>query len=413
MEATFRKIYTNRASQDGMADKGLGRRALLFLILVLSIFGPLSTDMFLSGLPKMTVDFSAPESVMNMSLYLFMLAFAISILVLGPLSDKYGRRKILLITMSIYAVASVACCLTDNVWAFIAFRIVQAFGGGGAMCTAFALIKDCFTGEEMKSALSITAALGILGPILAPVIGTVLINISGWRATFWALTAVSLLCLSMGCLLPGNLPEERHEGSVIGALSRIKVVAGDRHFVLFMVMMCVFMAGQLAYISVSAYVFEIRFGLGTTEYSLVLAASCIFGLMLAAAIGRLKLSPRKSVAAILLLGLSSFALMLAIGGIHWAGLLLAIIPCCAVSTITRSFGFGILMGQRDGDNGSVSSTLNFTGFIAAFFGMIIASSFPSDLFVEGIATTLGICCLIYLACWAALRKDGYPLKGLE
>jgi DHA1 family bicyclomycin/chloramphenicol resistance-like MFS transporter len=236
-----------------MADKGLGRRALLFLILVLSIFGPLSTDMFLSGLPKMTVDFSAPESVMNMSLYLFMLAFAISILVLGPLSDKYGRRKILLITMSIYAVASVACCLTDNVWAFIAFRIVQAFGCGGAMCTAFALIKDCFTGEEMKSALSITAALGILGPILAPVIGTVLINISGWRATFWALTAVSLLCLSMGCLLPGNLPEERHEGSVIGALSRIKVVAGDRHFVLFMVMMCVFMAGQLAYILTSSH----------------------------------------------------------------------------------------------------------------------------------------------------------------
>ncbi len=391
----------------------MGRRPLLFLILVLSMFGPLSTDMYLSGLPKMITDFGTSESVMNMSLYLFMLAFSVSILILGPLSDKYGRRKVLTVTMAIYAAASVACCFTGNVWAFIAFRIIQAIGGGGAMCTSFALIKDCFSGKEMRSALSITAALGILGPILAPVIGTVLINIAGWKSTFWALTAVSILCLAMGSLLPGNLPEDRYEGSVAGALSRLRAAAGNRDFILFMLMMCVFMAGQLAYIAVSAYVFESSFGLGTTEYSLVLAASCIFGLVLASAISRLGLPARKNIAAISLLGMSSFVLMLTIGDMHWAALLLAIIPCCSVSTLTRSFGFGILMGQSEGDNGSVSSALNFTGFIAAFFGMVIASSFPPELFVKGIAAVLGICCLIYLVCWAALRRDGYPLKGLE
>ena len=120
----------------------LGKIPLIILILMLSIFGPLSTDMYLSGLPQMVVDFDTTESIMNMSLYMFMLVLSFSILFMGPLSDKYGRRRVLLITMAVYVASNAACCFVENIWIFIALRMVQAFGSAGALVTAFALIKD-------------------------------------------------------------------------------------------------------------------------------------------------------------------------------------------------------------------------------------------------------------------------------
>ena len=396
-----------------MIETRLGRRPLMLLIVMLSMFGPLSTDMYLSGLPVMITDFRTTESVMNMSLYLFMLVLSFSILLLGPLSDKYGRRKVLTCSMAVYATSNVACCFTDDVWTFIALRMAQAAGGGGAMTTAFALIKDCFDGNDRFKVLSVTAAIGILGPILAPVIGTALINAAGWRSTFWFPAGVSTACLLLGSLLPGYLPADRYHGSVLGSISRLAAVTRDSNFVIFMLMMCTFTGSQLAYIAVSSYVYQDGFGLGTTEYSLVLASSCLFGLVIAKALSHASPSPRRMLSFIFCLGFLSLAMMLVLASRHWALFLLSIVPCCAVTITARSFGYGILMGQHEGDNGSVSSVLNFTTFMFAFVGMVVSSSFPPDLFIYGVATMLAVSCGVFLAGWAVVRRRGYPLKGLE
>ena len=396
-----------------MTGMRLGRRPLMLLILLLSMFGPLSTDMYLSGLPVMMVDFRTTESVMNMSLYLFMLVLSVSILVLGPISDKYGRRNVLMASMALYAASNVACCFTGDVRVFIALRMVQAFGGGGAMTTAFALIKDCFDGNDRSRVLSVTAAIGILGPILAPVIGTALINVAGWRSTFWFPAGVSALCLLMGSLLPGYLPADRFQGTVLGSMARLAAVTRDRNFVVFALMMCTFTGSQLAYISVSSYVYQDGFGLDPTGYSLVLASACVMGLVIARALSRAVSASRRMIPCVFALGFLSFLMMLFLAGLHWALFMLSIVPCCAVTITARSFGYGILMSQHDGDNGSVSSVLNFTTFMFAFVGMVLASSFPPDLFIYGVAAMLAVSCGVYLAGWTAIRARGYPLKGLE
>lgn len=395
-----------------MIETRLGRRPLMLLIIVLSMFGPISTDMYLSGLPAMISDFRTSESVMNMSLYMFMLALAFSILVLGPMGDRYGRRRVLVTSLAVYAASNVACCFTQDVWVFIALRMVQAVGGGGALTSAFALIKDCFSGNDMRSVLSITAAIGILGPILAPVIGTMLINLAGWRATFWAPASISIFCLLLGSLLSGSIPVDRYEGTVLGSLSRLGAVTRDRGFLLFMLMMCTFTGSQLAYISVSSYVYQDGFGLGTTEYSLVLATSCILGLAIARIEDRRNVTSKRRLAFIVSMGLLSLTMMCIAAPMHWALFMLSIVPCCAITITARSFGFGILMNQHDGDNGSVSAMLNFTTFMFAFVGMVIASSFPADLFIYGVATMLAICCGIFIGSWALLRARGYGLRGL-
>ncbi len=390
----------------------MGKGPLAVLILIMSMFGPLSTDMYLSGLPQMVDDFGTNEATMNMSLYMFMLVLSFSILFLGPISDKYGRRNVLAATMSVYIVSNLACMFVTNVWIFIILRMIQAFGGAGAMVSAFALIKDCFKGSERGRILSIVAVLGILGPILSPVIGTALINTMGWHSTFLAPALIALACLAMGMLLPRELPVERLTGSITQTVRRIAVVLKDRGFTMFLVMMTIFVASQLAYISVSSYIYQDKFGFSTTEYSIALAAVCIISLGVSQVILRMRLCNLKNVAAVLALGAISTVMMALLAEHSWVLFMASMIPCCASTIICRSFGFEILMNHHHGDNGSVSSVLNFGAFIFAFCGMVIASSFPSDLFIYGIAAVLALSCLVYLAMWIRLKQAGYPVRNL-
>ena len=391
----------------------LGKGPLMVLILLLSIFGPLSTDMYLSGLPQMVVDFDTNEATMNMSLYMFMLVMSVCIIFMGPLSDKYGRRRVLLITLGIYVLSNAACCFVDNIWIFIILRMIQALGSAGALVSAFALIKDCFEGKERGTVLSIVAILGILGPIMSPVIGTVLINSFGWHSTFAAPAAVAAICMILGAMLPSTLPVERLEGSVTDSVGKLLDVVKDKGFTMFMLMICIFTASQLAYISVSSYIYQQNFGLSTTEYSLALGAACILGLILSAIVRHLNLRNLTIVAVVFLMGLLSLFMMTFVAKYAWFLFMLSIVPCTSNTITARSFGFEILMNHHDGDNGSVSAVLNFNTFILAFVGMVIASSFPSDMFIYGIATVLLICCSVFATMWALLKTNEYPVKGLK
>ena len=391
----------------------LGKVPLVFLILVLSMFGPLSTDMYLSGLPQMVEDFDTTAAKMNMSLYMFMLVLSFSILFMGPISDKYGRKEILSVTMAIYVASNLACYFTTDVGIFIALRMIQAFGGAGAMVSAFALIKDCFVGRERGKVLAIVSIIGILGPILSPVIGTVLINAFGWRSTFAAPALVAAVCMVMGFFLPSGLPVERLTGTIIQSVGRVAEVVRDKGFTVFMMMICIFTASQLAYIAVSSYIYQDKFGLTTTEYSLALGAACILGLALSMFVRRLKLTNLQTVGAVFVQGVVSLLMMTFAAEHAWWLFMLSIVPCCSNTITARSFGFELLMNHHDGDNGSVSSVLNFNTFILAFIGMVISSSFPEDMFIYGIASVLLMCCTVFAVMWLILRHMGYPVKNLR
>lgn len=392
----------------------LSRSSLMVLIVILSLFGPLSTDMYLSGLPVMVDEFGTNETVMNITLYAFMLSMAVSTLFLGPISDKYGRRKTLLATMAIYIVSSFACCIAPDVWTLIALRIVQAVGGGGAMCISIALIKDFFNGREMARVLSITSALGVLGPILAPVIGSILIGALDWKATFWLPAVIAIVCMYMSARLPGSVPENRYTGTVGGAISKMGEVARNGYFTAFTLMMTAFMASMLAYVSISSYIYQEDFGLSSGQYSLALAGTLVGGIVLMMVLQKAERGflGRRILAVLMALAILSVAGMILIAHSSWAAFMVAMIPVSAVAMVGRSYGFDILMNQNDEDTGAVSSILNFSSFGLACVGMVIASM-PWDDFMTGIEVTLVLCCGIYIVTWAVMRHGRYPLRGLE
>lgn len=194
---------------------------LMVLIILLGIFAPISTDMFLPALDDMVVYFNTSESTLSMTMYMFMLFLAIGILFLGPVSDKYGRRNVLIGSMALYIVASVMCSIVDTIELMILSRILQSIGAGGGMATSVALIRDCFEGARRKKVLTFVAVIGVLGPVLAPIMGQVLIWVLDWKATFWAPAIVALVCLALGLMLPSNIPEKRYEGSIVGSVATV------------------------------------------------------------------------------------------------------------------------------------------------------------------------------------------------
>ena len=133
----------------------------------------------------------------------------------------------------------------------------------------------------------------------------------------------------LGALLPSTLPMERLEGNVVESVKRVTGVLKDKGFTMFMMMITIFTASQLAYISVSSYIYQQKFGLGTTEYSLALGAACILALVLSRIITHLHLSNLKTVAAVFLLGILSLIMMTFVAEHSWYLFLLSIVPCCS------------------------------------------------------------------------------------
>ena len=128
---------------------------------------------------------------------------------------------------------------------------------------------------------------------------------------------------------------------------------------------------------------------------------------------KLKLSNLHTVAAVFIQGIASLLLMTFAAEHAWYLFMLSIVPCCSNTITARSFGFELLMNHHDGDNGSVSSVLNFNTFILAFIGMVVASSFPEDMFIYGIAFVLLMCCTVFATMWILLRHFDYPVKNLK
>ncbi len=399
--------------EENYSITSMSKGTMLTLIILLSSFAPISTDMYLPALPQMIVYFGTNETIITMTMYAFLLSLALSVLFLGPLSDKYGRRKILISTLALYTVMSIACGLTDNVWIMILFRILQAIGGGGALAISVALIKDCFTGNSMKTALSAVAILGVLGPVLSPIIGTVLIESINWQATFWLPAMISLICIVLGSRIPGELPHVRYEGTVIGAVKCVGTLLKNRDFTVFAVMISVFTAGLLAYVAVSAYIYQEHFGMNTWEYSALLACTMILGMGINTALQRMtdRIGNVRIIPVFLAVGIISAILIFIIGPMHWALMVIAMAPTIALGMSGRTYGFGILMSQQKDGSGSVSSILNFMTFAFGVVGMVIGS-LPWESFITGLGVVVVICCAVYLSMYAIIRIKGSSLKGL-
>ena len=351
---------------------------MIVLILLLGMFGPISTDMYLSALPTMVVELSTNESTLNITMYGFILGMALSILLLGPLTDRFGRRVPLILSMVEYTATTLACAFVEDIHILIVLRILQSIGSGLAIAVSTALVKDCFNGATMGRVLTLTAILGVLGPILSPVIGAGLITLWGWRSTFIAPAMVSLLCLVISFFMPETLPhDQKSEGSVPALLRNMGRLCMDRGLFLNVMAICIPTMAFMAYLSISSYIYVDMFGLTPNTYTAVLAITLVISVMVMMALERIRSmgSKNQRLGLYLIMGIVSATLMLTVGHENWFTFFIAYLFICSVCMSIRPWGFEIVLSSREGDSGALSSLLNFMFFMIGCIGML-SSTLP-------------------------------------
>ena len=396
-------------------QRRLGSGTFLLLVILLGAFGPISTDMFLPALPDMVDEFDTTAAVMNMTLYGFMFSMAVSILLLGPVTDKYGRKAPLVICLAEYVVTTLLCAFVHDVGILIVLRVLQAIGAGAAMTLSTAFVKDCYSGAIRLKILNIVAIVGVLGPLLAPIAGAALISLWGWRATFIAPAVIALVCLVLALMLDETLPDgERVDGGLSDMLQGMKQLCCTPSFLVFTVMICLFNLPFMAYLSVSSYIYEGMFGVEPVAYSLILATTLMVGTVVMMLINRLtgNIVKRRIIGLYLVLGGFSGIATLLVGDTAWYVFFVCFSVCVAVNITIRPWGMGILMASHDGDSGAVSSLINFMFFLIGCIGMVL-STLPWKDYVFGLAVLICISSVLYALLWTVFKTGRMELKGLD
>ncbi|RAS27056.1 MULTISPECIES: multidrug effflux MFS transporter [unclassified Pseudomonas] len=240
---------------------------MVLILGALSAFGPLAIDFYLPAFPAMAQAFATDEKHIQATLAAYFLGLSIGQLAYGPVADRFGRRKPLLFGVALFTLASLACAYAPNLDTLIVARFVQALGGCAGMVLSRAIVSDkCDPVASAKVFSQLMLVMG-LAPILAPMLGGVLVNVSGWQSIFLALSlfsAASLFAVSLG--LPESLPAHMPRQPLSGALRQYLRLLADRVFMGHALTGGIAIAGMFAYIAGSPFVFIKLYGVPAEHY---------------------------------------------------------------------------------------------------------------------------------------------------
>lgn len=227
----------------------------LILLAALVAFGPLSIDMYLPSLPTIADSLGASEARVQWSISGFLVGFCVGMLFYGPLSDRYGRKTILLAGIFLYLLSSLACFIAETANQLVAFRIVQALGGGAASVLARAMVRDLLPLSEAAHTLSVMHVVTMIAPLIAPLLGGYLMLWCGWRSLFLVLFLFGLVCFIAVLFIKETLPAVQRNGSIIQAFTAYGDILRDKNALGYILCMGLTFAGMFAYITGSAFVF--------------------------------------------------------------------------------------------------------------------------------------------------------------
>lgn len=240
---------------------------------MLTGIGPLSMDMYLASLPSIGRLLNAPTSQVQLTISAYLIGFAVAQVFHGPLSDRHGRKPVLLTALGIYLVATLACALSTSIEMLIAARFLQAVGGSGASVLARTIVRDMYDGRRIGRELARMAAIMALAPLVAPLIGGVLETAFGWRSNFVLLLFVGAATWTMvWFLLPETLrqraPEPVSAGSIVRSYRRF---LADKSFVIHLGIATCCLTGLFAWISGAAFVLQDIYGMSALAFGVSFA----------------------------------------------------------------------------------------------------------------------------------------------
>ncbi len=295
-------------------------KAVLATVTLVSTIAPLATDMYVPAFPQVGTDLAGTATAVQLTLTTFFVGMALGQLIGGPVSDAHGRRTPLLLALMVLTLSSIACAFSASIFVMMAARFVQGLSGGWAMVTARSVIIDLSRGPQLVRRLNLVAGVGGIAPIVGPLIGAVILQLSTWRVSFWVVAALGALMLSAVVVgIPESLPADRRQQGGLTQLGRTaQQVVGHRGFVGYLIVMAFSMGVTFAYVATSAFILQSMNGLSPIMYSVDFAANAV-GLALATLLAA-RLAGRVPTRIVISIGLAvtgAAGLLLLVGALWW------------------------------------------------------------------------------------------------
>lgn len=366
---------------------------------LLAAVGPFAIDMYLPAMPAMAADLGAPVASVQATLTAFFLTFGAAQLVWGPLADRTGRRLPLFLGVSLFLLASIGCALAPDAGWLIAMRAVQGVGAAVAMVLPRAIIRDMHTGSAATWLMAMVMLVISISPMLAPLAGSGLIALSGWRAIFVVLAGAAALSLGIIALL---LPETLPPASRVPVRPRALAASAGRLLTDPKFMGLTFvggfgMASFFVFISSASFVYTEAFGLSPVQFSLAFAVNAIG--FFAASQAAAPLADRFGTGTVVRAGTAMFLV--------FAGLLLGLalagaasLAACIACLFLANAGLGVVIPTTmvlalddHGDAAGMASSLGGTLQMVAGGAMIVATAPFFDGTVLPMATAIALCAL--------------------
>ncbi|MCX5081367.1 multidrug effflux MFS transporter [Streptomyces sp. NPDC056121] len=406
------------------------RRRTGFLVTLvlggLTAVPPLSMDMYLPALPEVTDALHTSAATAQLTLTACLTGMALGQLAVGPMSDKWGRRRPLLVGLLVYIVATAVCALAPTAPLLIGFRLMQGLAGAAGIVIARAVVRDLYDGVEMARFFSTLMLISGVAPVVAPLIGGQVLRITDWRGIFVVLTVVGIALTSLvwKCLPETLAPERRHGGGTAEALRTMRGLLTDRVFTGYMIAGGFAFAALFAYISASPFVVQEIYGASPQTFSLLfginsvglIAVGQINGKLL---IGRVSLDKALAVG-LCVIALASAALLLMATGVFGD---VGLVPIAAGLFVLMS-AMGLAMPNTNAlalmrtphAAGSASALLGTSSFLVGAIASPLVGIAGEDTAVPMAVVQLA-CALAAIACFMGLcrpwRRGTEPTREAE
>ncbi len=264
-----------RAYGSGSGDEGFGPAGVIVLGM-LTAFGPFLTDFYLPVLPRMAEFFRTSASMASISLTAAMAGLAAGQLLIGPVSDRYGRRRVLLATLALFVIASTGCVLATDIVQFNACRFFQGIGGAGGIVIAKSMATDRYTGSRLSRFMSLLSAINGVTPVIAPLAGGAMAGVASWQGIFFLLTALGVALFLSSLPLPETLSRAgRIEGGIWQAFGNLFRVFRNPVFSLATLGLMACGCTLFSYIAASPFVLQELYGLSELGFSLCFAGTAL------------------------------------------------------------------------------------------------------------------------------------------
>ena len=393
-------------------QKHLGPVAFFVCVMAINLIAILAIDMYAPALSGMQQSFNVSIGFLNLTLFGFFFVQAFATFFAGPLSDCIGRKPLVIGCMGLYTLASVGCALSPTVEWLVFCRMLQGAGLGGISTLATALIEDAFDSTSVQTAMTFMQSLIIIGPVLAPFLGSFVLMVTNWRGIFALLAVLGALSMIPACLIT-----ETHRGVTSGGsefkrrvantLTQCKGLIRQRSFVSLALILGMAGVPFFAFIAVVSYILLYVFQLDYIGYSVVYAIACLVDCV--APFAYLFLNKRLTNQRILLwcfalMGVSG-VLMLVVGPWSAALFLIAFLPYCLAEGMARPLCFVVLLDQPEDRVGSASALANFSYVLITALATVVATmDWPSLILSLGVITVVSTVVSAVFFLWNHLAK---------